>query len=124
MMAQHIWSLSTVQLLVDIIDTVYKQKLTANESAAALFLPPDINHSIQQHKDRIAPALRALNDAKLTTAEEVLSHLQALSLANFVTTCANSTELPKGYRDAYQLGANVLSDLRASDPTPLTVDKM
>ena len=123
-MALHIWSLPAVQLLVDIIDTVYKQKLTANESAAALFLPPNIRHSIQDHKDTIAPALRALNDAKLTTAEEVLSHLQALSLANFVTTCANSTELPKGYREAYQLGANVLSDLRASDPTPLTVDKM
>ena len=65
-MALHIWSLPAVQLLVDIIDTVYKQKLTANESAAALFLPPDIRHSIQDHKDMIAPALRALNDAKLT----------------------------------------------------------
>ena len=48
-MAQYIWSLPAVQLLVDIIDTVYKQKLTANESAAALFLPPDITNSIQQH---------------------------------------------------------------------------
>ncbi len=28
-MALHIWSLPAVQLLVDIIDTVYKQKLTA-----------------------------------------------------------------------------------------------
>jgi hypothetical protein len=88
-MAVHIWSLPAVQLLVDIFDTVYKQKLTANESAAALFLPPNIHHSIQQHKDIITPALRALNDAKLTTAEDVLNHLQALSLANFVTTCAN-----------------------------------
>jgi hypothetical protein len=123
-MAQHIWSLPAVRLLVDIIDSVHKQKLTANESAAALFLPPNVSHSIQQHKDEIAPALRALNDAKLASAEDLLKHLEAVSMANFVTACANSTALPKGYREAYQLGANDLSDLMASDPTPLTVDKM
>ena len=123
-MAQHIWSLPAVRLLVDIIDSVHKQKLTANESAAALFLPPNVSHSIQQHKDEIAPALRALNDAKLASAEDLLKHLEAVSMANFVTACANSTALPKGYREAYQLGTDDLSDLMASDPTPLTVDKM
>ncbi len=105
------------------IDTVNKQKFTANTSTAALFEPPDVHSSIHQHKDKIGPAPRALNDAKLASAAALLNHLEAINLANFVTTCANSAELAMAYREAYQLGANDLSDLMANDPTPLTTQK-
>jgi hypothetical protein len=123
-MTTNLWSLPGVRLLWDVIDTVNKQKLTANTSAGALFEPPDVYSSIHEHKDKIGPALRALNDAKLASAAALLDHLEAISLANFVTTCANSAALAMAYREAYQLGANDLSDLMANDPTPLTVDKM
>ena len=123
-MATNLWSLPGVRLLWDVIDTVNKQKLTTNTSAAALSEPPDVHSLIHQHKDKIGPALRALNDAKLASAAALLDHLEAISLANFVTTCANSAELAMAYREAYQLGANDLSDLMANDPTPLTVEKM
>jgi hypothetical protein len=86
--------------------------------------PCHVHSSIHQHKDKIGPALRALNDAKLASGAALLDHLEAISLANFVTTCANSAELAMAYREAYQLGANDLSDLMANDPTPLTVEKM
>jgi hypothetical protein len=104
-MVTNLWSLPGVRLLWDVIDTVKKQKLTANTSAAALFEPPDVHSSIHQHKDKIGPALRALNDAKLASAAALLDHLEAISLANFVTTCANCAELAMAYREAYQLGA-------------------
>jgi hypothetical protein len=123
-MATNLWSLPGVRLLWDVIDTVNKQKLTANTSAAALFEPPDVYSSIHEHNEKIGPALRALNDAKLASAAALLDHLEAISVANFVTTCANSAALTMAYREAYQLGANDLSDLMATDPTPLTVAKM
>jgi hypothetical protein len=87
-MATNLWSLPGVRLLWDVIDTVNKQKLTANTSAGALFEPPDVYSSIHQHKDKIGPALRALNDAKLASAAALLDHLEVISLANFVTTCS------------------------------------
>jgi hypothetical protein len=123
-MATNLWSLPGVRLLYNVIDTVNRQKLTANTSAAALFEPPDVFDSIHAHKDKIGPALRALNDAKLASASALLDHLEAISLANFVTTCANSAALTMAYREAYQLGSNDLSDLMATDPTQITVDKM
>jgi hypothetical protein len=123
-MATNQWSLPGVRLLYDVIDTVNRQKLTANTSAAALFEPPDVFDSIHAYRDKIGQALRALNEAKLASAAALLDHLEAISLANFVTTCANSAALTVAYREAYQLGSNELSDLMATDPTPLTVDKM
>jgi hypothetical protein len=123
-MATNLWSLPGVRLLWDVSSAVNKKKFTANTSAAALFEPPDVHSSIHQHKAKIGPALRALNDAKLASAAALLDHLEAISLANFVTTCANSAELAMTFREAYQLGANDLSDLGADDPTPLTVEKM
>ena len=123
-MATNLWSLPGVRLLYDVIDTVNRRKLTANTSAAALFEPPDVFDSIHVYKEKIGPALRALNEAKLVSAAALLDHLEAISLANFVTTCANSAALPGAYREAYHLGSNDLSDLMATDPTPITVDKM
>jgi hypothetical protein len=54
----------------------------------------------------------------------LITHLEAISIANFVTACANGAELPQCYREAYQLGANDLSDILAKDPTPITVETM
>ena len=79
----------------------------------------DIYNSLQQHTERIAPAIRALEATKLTSAADLLDHLTTTTVAHFVTTCANSKELPEGYRECYQRGANDLSDLMATDPTAL-----
>ncbi|MFN9909938.1 MAG: hypothetical protein ACK56F_28120, partial [bacterium] len=54
----------------------------------------------------------------------MITHLEAISIANFVTACANGAELPQCYREAYQLGANDLSDILTKDPTPITVETM
>jgi hypothetical protein len=118
-MSTNVWKIPGVRLLFDIIDTFTRQKLTATTNAAALFDAPDPWSSLSDHRTKIAPALRALGDAKLLTATELIAHLEALSIANFVNTCANNKDIPASSREAYQLGANDLSDLLADDPTPL-----
>ena len=114
-MATNVWNIPGVQLLFDIIDTVTRQKLTATTNAAALFEAPDPWSSLSEHRTKVAPSLRALGDAKLLTATALIAHLdsEALSIANFVNTCANNKDVPAAYREAYQLGANDLSDLLA-----------
>jgi hypothetical protein len=123
-MCTNVWQIPGVRLLFDIIDTVTRQKLKVTTNAAALFDAPDLWSSLSDHRTKISPALRALGEAKLLTTMELIAHLAALSIANFVNTCANNKDIPASYREAYQLGANDLSDLLADDPTPLTMEKM
>jgi hypothetical protein len=123
-MATNVWNIPGVQLLFDIIDTVTRQKLTATTNAAALFEAPDCWSSLSEHRTKIAPSLRALGDAKLLTATVFIAHMEALSIANFVNTCAKNKDVLASYREAYQLGANDLNDLLADEPTPLTMEKM
>jgi hypothetical protein len=123
-MCDNVWQIPVVRLLFDIIDTATKQKLMATTNAAALFDVPDPWSSLSDHRTKIAPALRALTDAKLLTALELIAHLEALSIANFINTCANNNEIPASYREAHQLGANDLSDRLALDPTPLSMETM
>ena len=122
-MVKNVWSIPGVRLLFDIIDAATRQKLTATTSISALFDTPDVWLSIAMHREKIGPPLRSLGESKLQTAAALIAHLQALSLANFINAYANGSELPPAYREAYQLGKNVLSDLLAEDPTPLTVEK-
>ena len=123
-MVKNIWCIPGVRLLFDIIDTVTRQKLTVTSSVSALFDTPSVWLSLAEHRDKIGPPLRALGASRLPTASALITHLEALSIANFVTTCANGAELPQSYREAYQLGANDLSDILAKDPTPITVETM
>ena len=123
-MVKNIWCIPGVRLLFDIIDTVTRQKLTVTTSVSALFDTPSVWLSLAEHRDKIGPPLRALGASRLPTASALITHLEALSIANFVTTCANGAELPQSYREAYQLGANDLSDILANDPTPITVETM
>ena len=123
-MVKNIWCIPGVRLLFDIIDTVTRQKLTVTTSVSALFDTPSVWLSLAEHRDKIGPPLRALGASRLPTASALITHLEALSIANFVTTCANGAELPQSYREAYQLGANDLSDILAKDPTPITVETM
>jgi hypothetical protein len=83
-----------VRLLFDIIDTVTRQKLTATTSVSALFDTPNVWSSIADHREKIGPPLRALGESKLPTATALITHLETLSLANFVNACANGAELP------------------------------
>ena len=89
-MAVNFWSLPGVRLLCDIIDTVNKQKVTTSDSTTVLFEPPDVFNSIHEHKEKIAPAIRALKDTKIASAETLIDHLEAVSLANFIKTSATS----------------------------------
>jgi hypothetical protein len=123
-MCDNVWQIPGVRLFFDIIDTATKQKLTATTNAAALFDVPDPWSSHSDHRTKIAPALRALADAKLLTALELIAHLEAPSITNFINTCANNNDIPASYREAYQLGANDLSDRLTLDPTPLSMETM
>jgi hypothetical protein len=125
-MSTNVWKIPGVRLLFDIIDTVTRQKLIVTTNTAELFDAPDPWSSLSDHRTKIASALVALGatDAKLLPDTELIAYLEALIIANFVNICANNKDVPVSYREAYQLGANDLSDLLADDPTPLTMEKM
>ena len=120
-MSTNVWKIPGVRLLFDIIDTVTRQKLIVTTNTAELFDAPDPWSSLSDHRTKIASALVALGatDAKLLPDTELIAYLEALIIANFVNICANNKDVPVSYREAYQLGANDLSDLLADDPTPL-----
>ena len=73
-MSTNVWNIPGVRLLFDIIDTVTRQKLTAPTNAVALFNAPDPWSSLSDHHAKIAPAWRALGDAKILTAMTLIGH--------------------------------------------------
>ena len=60
---------------------------------------PYVYFSLFDHADFIAPALGAIQAAKISSTEALLDHLTATSTTNFITACAHSDELPPSYCD-------------------------
>ena len=73
--------------------------MTTSATVAALFLAPNVADSLIEHIDKIAPAIRALETPKFTSAAQLLDDLQATSISNFML-CFAQSELAKGYVEA------------------------
>ena len=90
---------------------------------ARFFEPPDPHKSLADYQSHIKPAVDYLQALQITDAAVLRDHLEAVSIINFITTCAHCKTSPKDISAAYLDVQRKIEAEQARDTTPITMQR-
>ena len=118
----HLWPL--YDLLAEVFLTLSRPSSDHGANHFARFFePPDPHKSLADYQSHIKPAVDYLQALQITDAAVLRDHLEAVSIINFITTCAHCKTSPKDISSAYLDVKRKIEAEPARDTTPITMQR-
>ena len=119
----HLWPL--YDLLAEVFLTLSRPSSDHGANHFARFFePPDPHKSLADYQSHIKPAVDYLQALQITDAAVLRDHLEAVSIINFITTCAHCKTSPKDISSAYLDVQRKIEAEQARDTTPITMQSL